>query len=666
MLRLFLQSKTPARSFLAARLLLKDENKSKTALKKLGLSLLKGQINPTREDNKKPGTPPPHGGNNPENDSVSEGVFHATSVNKTAEPALPSLTPRTAKSTSPKASRKASKSSETASNEIQPPPKASRKASRPSKSATASKSTPASSRAPKGPKKDSSFPDNPINGQTAISASNESASTAFNPDVAEMRPQDPATRSERALPTSVFDSPPDDLLQHSYESVAYMSAEDISIQRGFDNKGPFSSFPSSHFIDRRAILRNLPDEIDAFSALNTDLNNIYGKLHALDSDRAVQLKYYRRYLKNYGDPVARLLQQFNRIDEKFKRLRRYEAEKLLLDPGAFFYNMNLCNVPYNVVGFDRSVSGMPLQLAKNRLNKSLPQEFIEDLVLQGPKIRLHKRDLNFKDETTHTVDPALLHRHRSDDLARHLETVREKMKLPRNLVVVPDVSRYRLVDIGLLYLANETEIRILALKRLLQDDIVDHMVNGGPREMMSRPLNLLNNHFLLCEDVVRSERFNLSLVFFKYAVKTFNLIPIYGLLLNTRRQVRYLHTHLVKIALLNVEDQVDRLCCIKHRTPPEMRRFMADVRSRVNTIVRDLLRIALEDRLGRNAAQDALIHNANEPSSFRRIYWTNPGLRRALLRPEGPAWHHEGVCGAHRALRVRNAPLVKVLQNRSV
>lgn len=614
MFRLLLQSRTPARSLLWTRVLLKDENKSKRALKKLALSLLKGQINPPEKPTGDPETGLPQTRKEPETDSTPEGALHASANNEGSDPALPGPPSRTPKSASQRGARKGLKDPQGPTKAVKNSPKASKTAS----------------------------------------PSNKVPSPG------------PGTAPGRPLPTSVFDMPPDALLQQSYESVAYMSADDISIQSGFDEKGPFSSFPSAHFVDRRAIIRNLPDEIDAFSALNSELKNIYGQLQSLDSDRAVQLKYYKRYLKNYSDPVARLLQQFNKIDEKFKRLRRYEDDKLLLDPGAFYYNMNLCNVPYNVIGFDRSVSGMPLQLAKNRPKKAFPQEFVQDLVLQGPRIRLHKRDLNFKDESTHTVDPAILHRHRSDDLARHLETVREKMKLPRNLLVVPDVGRYRVLDIGLLYLANETEIRILALKRQLQDEIVDHMVNGGPRELISRPLNLLNNHFLLCEDVVRSDRFNLSLVFFKYAVKPFNLIPIYGLFLSTRRQERYLHNHLVKIALLNVEEQVDRLCCIKHRTAPEMRRFMADVRSRINKIVRGLLKIALEDRLPKSEALDALIHTANEKSPFKRLYWTNQGLRRALLRPEGPAWRHEGTCGPHRAFTVRNAPLLATLGARSV
>ena len=77
----------------------------------------------------------------------------------------------------------------------------------------------------------------------------------------------------RAFKKKRHSVPANSHVQEAYETVAYMSVDDLEIQRNLDQGKQFS-FPSEHYLDRKKIIRSLPDEVDLFDLSGVNLEKI--------------------------------------------------------------------------------------------------------------------------------------------------------------------------------------------------------------------------------------------------------------------------------------------------------------------------------------------------------------------------------------------------------
>ncbi|ODV69055.1 hypothetical protein HYPBUDRAFT_104478, partial [Hyphopichia burtonii NRRL Y-1933] len=429
-------------------------------------------------------------------------------------------------------------------------------------------------------------------------------------------------------------------LQQAYETIAYMTTDDLMIQQHLDEDSPFNSFESSHYLDRKQVIRNLPNEIDIFDTPIEKIEKIYENLSKLDNDKSVQLKYFKRYLKNYDDPIIQLLQQFNKINDKFKLLRRNEVDNLALAPNAFLYKENLCNNPYNVLGFDRSITGIPLRTGKHKLtDHCYPQEFIEDLQMFRKKLPLNKRDLNFieLEDNSVTFDPSKLQKKISkNELNKFLSSIYKELEFPKFAISINDISNYHNLESNSTYLINEIEYELLQFKKSLQKEIEIFMASNGKKILLLTPQDLKVNQFRLGESESRETTLNNSLMIINYNFKNFNLIPGFGMLLTSRRHYNYMYRHLFKIFLINLEDQIDTLYRVKYYNQSKMKHFMNSVKLKIKDIInKKLMKIVLDKKIPSMNSLDALLHKSNANTAFKRIWWVNNHYRNTFA-PQRP------------------------------
>lgn len=175
------------------------------------------------------------------------------------------------------------------------------------------------------------------------------------------RPEVPPSEADE-LPLDLAVKENIDELEDSYETIAFMTKDDVLIQENLDDGGQFGSFPSQHFLDRKALLRSLPDEVDLLDTPWEEIERIYSTLNRLDEDKAVHAKYMKRFGIEENDLLTKLRLGKN-LDDMCKAGRRGEKYDVPKGLERVFKRL----YPYNVVGFDRSLLGVPLRNGKHSL-----------------------------------------------------------------------------------------------------------------------------------------------------------------------------------------------------------------------------------------------------------------------------------------------------------
>ena len=435
-------------------------------------------------------------------------------------------------------------------------------------------------------------------------------------------------------------------VQDAYDSIAYMSVDDLAIQNNLDEGRQFS-FPSEHCLDRKKIVKELPVELDLFKLENVDLKKIYENLEKLDTDKSVQLKYLKRYVKNYDDLMTNILQEFNGINSKFKMLRRNEASSLPLSPFSFYRNENLFKHSYNVVGFDKSISGLPLYSEKNRCpDESYPKEFIEDLQMFRNKIPIFKRDINFLEyeDNSVNVDPKFLSKGARNQFETNVNKILDiiyENEVPEFALKCENIDEYNFILIMNRKLLESLEGEILHLRELLEKEIKFLLTKNGDRLLLLANQEIKTNQFRLCEVTKPDQIMPGQVVILNHNLKQFNIFPNYSYILNSRRQYKRLFNHFFKLFLINLEDQIDMLIRLKYSKSNEMDAFINHLKSIIETTLNNKFMIpclvfakslAYQNRL--TSRCDALFHRTAKSSLFTRIYWLNykkyPSTSRAL------------------------------------
>ena len=437
--------------------------------------------------------------------------------------------------------------------------------------------------------------------------------------------------SSRLKPVATIRQPPlhhQNILSYYYDIISHMSEDDLIIQQNCDQGRQLFSVPSDHFLDRKSIIANLPDEINLQDSKQMEqVDEIYKKLSELDNDKLVHLKYYKRYLNDYDDPVQTLIQGFNGIDKKFKLLRRMEIDSLSLAPGAYLYLENLFNLPYNVVGFDRLFLGLPLR--KEPIEKCLPQEFVEDLPWFSTKVSLHKRDLDFIDpEHSVLVDPKKITKH----YRNKMDGYRKHVDMPPNLIVIPDITRYHQLpqnpDISV-----RIENEILLMRKMLVNEISGVLKAGSPltRHVEFLFKDLKTNQWKLCESRLRNTD---SMYEYRNVEKEFNLVPNFANIMRSVKHRRQLKAHLVKLFLINVEDQVDILTRIKYLDDKAIEKFLQKLVQNINNVIKYKLMHHFKP-IKIPCDIDALMFEPYQNSNphFKRLHWLNRWKLDREFRP---------------------------------
>lgn len=422
-------------------------------------------------------------------------------------------------------------------------------------------------------------------------------------------------------------------LQEAYELVAYMTVDDLAMQNNFDEGRQFS-FPSEHYLDRKEITRKLPDEIDLMNCGSIDLDKIYDDLRKLDCDKSVQLKYFKKYLKNHDDLIVNLIQEFNGIDKKFKLLRRNEVSSLSLSPSAFYHNENLFNHTYNVVGFDKSISGLPLYSGKFKpVESCYPKEFIEDLQMFRKKIPVQKRDLNFLEleKDSVCIDPKVLLKAKSDEslgpekLDSFMSAIYKK-GVPEFTIEHKNIHDYKTLPPISMGLNEIFENEVTQLRKFLQGEIKLHSNKSCSRVLMFANQDIKSNQFKLCEISRKSLMNTASFYVVSYDMKEFNAFPNYAWVLSSRRQLKNLRNHLFKLFLINLEDQMDILIRIKYYNAKDMNSFIDHIKSIIASsvqlkLVKPIMEYTKDASPGIYC--DASVYKPSKHSVFKRIYWNN-------------------------------------------
>lgn len=401
------------------------------------------------------------------------------------------------------------------------------------------------------------------------------------------------------------------IMNQYYDTISHMTSEDLHIQLNLDEGRQLFLYPSDHFLNRKQILRSLPNEIDIFDK-NIDLDDIYYKLSQLDKDETVHMKYFKRYLVNYYDPIVLLLQKFNGIDKKFKLLRRKEIDNLSLSVGSYLYHENLFNLPYNVVGFDRSITGLPL--TKNQ-SKLYPQEFIEDLQMFRKKIPVHKRDLDFIefDEMSKNIDPSNLNKNSLKSFINELNLL-----VPENSILIDSVDNYQTIDLNQ-NIVFKLEQEILNFKKSLQTEIEYLMQKNGVMKsiLLFSSSDLKFNNWKLYEKFTNNHD---NLFIINYRIKHFNPIPNYALILRLVHQKPLLKKYLLKLFIINLQDQIELLIKLKYYRQRDSEKFMKKTINSINNIIKFKL-VNLFKPILIPGNYDALIYCPYKNSPFKRIYW---------------------------------------------
>ncbi|PVH20493.1 hypothetical protein CXQ85_002284 [Candidozyma haemuli] len=435
--------------------------------------------------------------------------------------------------------------------------------------------------------------------------------TALNISTKNLPP--PSTIDESALDLAVKENI--DELEDSYETVAFMTKDDVQIQENLDSGGQFGSFPSKHFLDRKALIRSLPDEVDMLDTPWEEIERIYSTLNRLDEDKAVHAKYMKRFGIDEKDLMTKLRLGRN-LDDMCKAGRRGEKYDVPKGLERVFKRL----YPYNVVGFDRSILGVPLRTGKHSLKsdddenarKQIPEELVRDVRPFDTKVPVHKIDVNFfeEDQLKESISPYDSKPLPPEDLLRNIGKP----------LIFDDIDNYKKIEHPSVELLDRIEREALTLKDSLYLEIARKMIPSGTDVVNLNAPKLRTNEYVVASKDHHAT--TLSGPTLSYRYKYFDLVPVYGMLLTNRKHCNNLYKHLFKVILINLEEHIDVLTRIKYKSPEESQAFLGKLYAKIHRVVSDkLMPMAVDSRLRISLDYQAVIHKHIASFNFSRLYW---------------------------------------------
>lgn len=423
----------------------------------------------------------------------------------------------------------------------------------------------------------------------------------------------PSTADELSLDLAVKENI--DELEDSYETIAFMTKDDVLIQENLDAGGQFGAFPSKHFLDRKALIRSLPDEVDMLDTPWEEIERIYSTLNRLDEDKAVHAKYMKRFGIDEKDLMTRLRLGKN-LDDMCKAGRRGEKYDVPKGLERVFKRL----YPYNVVGFDRSILGVPLRNGRHSLKsndedkarKQIPEELVRDSRPFDTKVPVHKIDVNFfeEDQLKESISPYDLKPLPPEDLLRSIGKP----------MLFDDIDNYKKIEHPSVELLDRIERETLTLKDSLYLEIARKMIPSNTDVVnLNAPKLRTSEYVIALKDHHATALSGPSL---SYRYKYFDLVPIYGMLLTSRKHCNNLYKHLFKVILINLEEHIDVLTRIKYKLPEESQAFLGKLYAKIHRVISDkLMPMAVDCRLKFSIEYQAVIHKHITTLNFSRLYW---------------------------------------------
>lgn len=420
-------------------------------------------------------------------------------------------------------------------------------------------------------------------------------------------------------------------LEKSYQKLAFMTRDDIRIQENLALGAQFGAAPSGHYLDRAAIIQTLPNEVDLLNTPWDEIQRIYGALEQLDQDKSLASKVLKKYRIDERDLKTRLKvgKNVDGVCRSGRRKENYEVPRLF---DRMFNHLH----PFNIVGFDRSISGAPLlsgkhsirRDSKQRIRDEIPVELMQDIRPFNTKVSIMKRDANFMDEDLlkECISP-----HDPKPLA-----AKDALSGIGKPIFVDRVNNYQKLETPQLReLVDLIDREISTLRDSLSTEIA--------REMF--PLNnvipisineLKTNHYVLTLKEHAATAYSGPALSYHY--KLFHLIPVYGFFLHKRNQLNCLYRHLFKVMILNLEDHCRQLMKIKYKLPEESKMFMNRIKGKIHrALTEKIMSRILEERIRFSTMNDAIIWKPFLKTDFSRIYWIKP-LQKSGSNRRGSAY----------------------------
>lgn len=440
----------------------------------------------------------------------------------------------------------------------------------------------------------------------------ESAPSARKSTELDLDPKSPPTPpAQLALDAAVNKNI--DELEDTFETVAFMTKDDVAIQENFDQGNQFGSFASDHFLDRKALIRSLPDELDILNTPWEEIDRIYKLLKTLDEDRSVHLRYVRKFGIDPNDLITRL-RMGNNLEDMCKAGRRGERYEMPKGLERVFRRL----YQYNVVGFDRSIVGVPMRSSRHGkwadldAPGSFPVEMISDMRPFDTKVPVHKVDVNFLDddqlkESILPYDPKPLP---PEDLLRDVGKP----------IFIDNIDNYRKVGHHLAAFLDKIEKETLSLKDLLYLEVARKMIPTGVDVLNVNAPKMRTSEYVIASkdhDATTNSGPTTS-----YRFKNFDLIPIDGMVLATTKHHNHLYQHLFKVILINLDDHIDVLTRIKYTLADEAQAFMRKLYGKIHRMISmKLIPMALEHRLKVPPKYHAVLHKHMVSLNFLRLCW---------------------------------------------
>lgn len=408
------------------------------------------------------------------------------------------------------------------------------------------------------------------------------------------------------------------------DALFRMSPEALAIQRILDGGKQLFSQPSQHFLNRKALIRKLPAEIDIFNPEDMErVDDIYSDLEKLDKDKTVHMKYYKRFLNKWHDPIVVMKQEYNGIATKFKKLRRGEDVFLKLDLRNFESDGNYLRLPYNVVGFDKSISGIPLD--KDLALPAHPREFIQDLSSFSQKVPIHKNDLDFiePDEQSFSFDANWFKNAQKYKRGFFNSKSKVGISLPKHVLektIQLDLSRgYNILEASR-PLGDQLIESIRLLKKKIEQVITARLDPSPSSRYLLPAATIKSNRFQLYQHNVTRQ---LAKVAVRHDFCDFNIIPNYAYVLTTRSRIRRLESHLKKVFRMNLEQELSQLTNILSQG--DKSNAIGDVNDEIQRVVHTTIARKLVPRIAALRHVNALIHEPYgqelQLSCYKRLLW---------------------------------------------
>lgn len=419
-------------------------------------------------------------------------------------------------------------------------------------------------------------------------------------------------------------------LEESTFNLGLMSKEDIRLQELFDDGRQFGCSGSGLVLRRNAALKALPDKVDLVDTPWEEIERVYSTVRDLDDDPSMHHKFKKRLNINTGSLVAA---RHSRMVEMCRSGRR--EQKLQNQPLELAFD-NLFS--FNVIGFDRSFFGMPLQTGRHAFKKpsteltqaqrkqepsTILREMLVDAQPFDTAIPVHKKDVNFMEDDAleETLMPYDV-RPKSPELLFRLEG---------KPYIVSGIDNHNNLDHELTELKAKIKEEIFHLQRMLSSEISRCTISL----FLGLGKELKRNQFLLVSQYPFSSKFTGPT--FKYEFKYFDLFPLNAWLLRTRKHHRNLYKHLFKVVLLNLSEQLDTLTRLKYKLPTDRQEFLTKTSKQIDRLVRTRLKpLVVKERAKLRAGTNAVVHKQVLNSNFLRFHWVRkvkPSARGSRRRP---------------------------------